>query len=98
MESGFPEKTNEKELPGKAVFTQYCLTCHQSDGSGDASRFCPRLTYQHYEYLIKQIGDTRDNKRRNGHPEMHQEVKGMNEPDIRAVANFISRLQLQPKK
>jgi len=23
-----------KEHPGKAVYTQYCLTCHQSDGSG----------------------------------------------------------------
>jgi mono/diheme cytochrome c family protein len=24
----------EKDHPGKAVFTNYCLTCHQSDGSG----------------------------------------------------------------
>lgn len=23
-----------KEHPGKAVYTQYCLTCHQADGSG----------------------------------------------------------------
>jgi mono/diheme cytochrome c family protein len=26
--------TTEKVLPGKAVFTQYCLQCHQADGSG----------------------------------------------------------------
>ena len=24
----------EKELPGKAVYQKYCLTCHQADGSG----------------------------------------------------------------
>lgn len=29
-----PEKSDEKVLPGKAVYTQYCLTCHQADGSG----------------------------------------------------------------
>jgi mono/diheme cytochrome c family protein len=27
-------QTTEKEHPGKAVFTKYCLVCHQSDGSG----------------------------------------------------------------
>lgn len=26
--------TIEMVHPGKAVFTQYCLTCHQADGSG----------------------------------------------------------------
>jgi len=26
--------TTEKVHPGKAVYTQYCLVCHQADGSG----------------------------------------------------------------
>lgn len=29
-----PAEPAEKEHPGKAVYTQYCLTCHQADGSG----------------------------------------------------------------
>jgi len=29
-----PAQITEKEHPGKAVYKQYCLTCHQSDGSG----------------------------------------------------------------
>ena len=29
-----PAQSAEKEHPGKAVYKQYCLTCHQSDGSG----------------------------------------------------------------
>jgi len=29
-----PEQTAEKVHPGKEVYTKYCLTCHQADGSG----------------------------------------------------------------
>lgn len=29
-----PSPATEKVHPGKAVFTQYCLVCHQADGSG----------------------------------------------------------------
>jgi len=29
-----PSTSAGKEHPGKAVYAQYCLTCHQSDGSG----------------------------------------------------------------
>lgn len=34
MTNTLPIKTAEKEHPGKAVYTEYCLVCHQSDGSG----------------------------------------------------------------
>ena len=29
-----PDQTAELVHPGKAVYTKYCLTCHQADGSG----------------------------------------------------------------
>lgn len=29
-----PAQTAGKAHPGKAVYTKYCLTCHQADGSG----------------------------------------------------------------
>jgi mono/diheme cytochrome c family protein len=29
-----PDQTTELVHPGKAVYTKYCLTCHQADGSG----------------------------------------------------------------
>lgn len=29
-----PAEPTQAEHPGKAVYTQYCLTCHQADGSG----------------------------------------------------------------
>lgn len=30
-----------KELPGKAIYQKYCLTCHQSDGSGVPNMYPP---------------------------------------------------------
>lgn len=34
INKNLPEPITKKELPGKAVYQEYCLTCHQSDGSG----------------------------------------------------------------
>lgn len=34
INKNLPPETAGKEHPGKAVYTQYCLSCHQSDGSG----------------------------------------------------------------
>ena len=33
--------TTNKVHPGKAVFTQYCLVCHQADGSGVPGMYPP---------------------------------------------------------
>lgn len=34
INQNLPEQKSEKVHPGKAVYTQNCLTCHQVDGSG----------------------------------------------------------------
>ena len=34
INKSIPAQPAGKEHPGKAVYTQYCLTCHQADGSG----------------------------------------------------------------
>ncbi|HAQ19787.1 MAG TPA: cytochrome C [Prolixibacteraceae bacterium] len=34
INKNLPAQVAEKVHPGKAVYTKYCLTCHQSDGSG----------------------------------------------------------------
>lgn len=34
INQNLPEQKSEKVHPGKAVYNQYCLTCHQTDGSG----------------------------------------------------------------
>jgi len=34
INKNLPAQSAEKVHPGKAVYTKYCLTCHQADGSG----------------------------------------------------------------
>lgn len=34
IKENLPSQSAEIVHPGKAVYTKYCLTCHQSDGSG----------------------------------------------------------------
>ena len=34
MNKNLPEQSVEKTHPGNEVYTKYCLTCHQADGSG----------------------------------------------------------------
>lgn len=34
IDNNLPTKTAEIVHPGKAVYTKYCLICHQADGSG----------------------------------------------------------------
>ena len=34
ISKSLPSASAEKEHPGKAVYAQYCLSCHQADGSG----------------------------------------------------------------
>jgi len=36
-----PAKMAAKEHPGKAVYTKYCLVCHQANGSGVPGMFPP---------------------------------------------------------
>ena len=36
-----PAQSAEKEHPGKAVYTKYCLVCHQASGSGVPGMFPP---------------------------------------------------------
>ncbi|HLN73602.1 MAG TPA: cytochrome c [Prolixibacteraceae bacterium] len=35
------QKSDAPEHPGKAVFTKYCLACHQADGSGVPGMYPP---------------------------------------------------------
>jgi len=36
-----PAQSAEKEHPGKAVYTKYCLVCHQANGSGVPGMYPP---------------------------------------------------------
>ena len=41
VSNDIPAQTAGKEHPGKAVYTKYCLVCHQTDGSGVPGMYPP---------------------------------------------------------
>jgi cytochrome c553 len=53
----------------------------------------PRIQAQHYAYLVRQFELIRDGKRRNADSEMTALHSGFSAKDIRAVSDYVSRLE-----
>lgn len=76
---------------GKALYDADCQNCHGAQGEGDAAKFYPRVSGQHYRYLLGEGIDIRDGRRRNANPKMVKVVKGYSDADMRAVSDYMSR-------
>lgn len=79
---------------GKELYLKECQTCHGDNGEGNAAKFYPVLAGQHYKYMLREIRDIRDGKRRNANPKMVKVVKDYPEADAEAVADYMSRLMM----
>jgi cytochrome c553 len=77
---------------GRTLYERDCVECHGPAGEGDPTEFYPRVAGQHYLYLLRQMHDIRDGKRRNANPEMWEVSKGYPDEDIQAVIDYMSRL------
>lgn len=82
----------ENLVSGQKLYESACLSCHGARGEGDAGKFYPRLSGQHYRYLLREGRMIRDHERRNGNPEMAEAIRRYSDDDIAAVADYISRL------
>ncbi len=78
---------------GKKLYDDNCVECHGDFGEGDAEKFYPVLAGQHYKYMLRQITDIRDGRRRNANPEMVEVVKKYTDEDLDAVVDYMSRLE-----
>ena len=67
-----------------------CAACHSPNGAGIPIRF-PRLAGQHAAYVEQQLKDFRDGVRTNDKV-MPEVVNGMNDAQIKAVADFVQGL------
>ena len=82
---------------GKDLYARDCQTCHGENGEGNSAKFYPVLAGQHCKYMVREIHDIRDAKRRNANPKMVGVVKDYSNADAEAVADYMSRL-LMPER
>jgi len=77
---------------GKELYDRDCVKCHGEKGEGDAEKFYPVLAGQHYKYMLRQIGEIAEKKRRNANPDMVKIVEKYSHEDQIAVVDYMSRL------
>lgn len=77
---------------GEQIYKQRCAQCHGEDGAGNNALRYPKLSGQHYAYLLRQLQWIRDGYRNNANPAMVVELNDLTDEDFAAVADYISRL------
>lgn len=77
---------------GAAIYADRCNQCHGDVGEGDAASFFPRVSGQHYRYLLREMVDIRDGARHNANPRMVAVIRGASDAELQAVADYMSRL------
>lgn len=78
---------------GKTLYDRDCVKCHGKMGEGDPVKFFPVLAGQHYKYLLRQIGDIAEGRRRNANPDMVKVVKEYSPEELMAVVDYMSRIE-----
>ncbi len=78
---------------GEALYQQNCSYCHGRYAHGNAQKTIPKLSNQHYKYLLRQLKWIRDDYRKNADIIMRAILKNMSNEDFRAIADYISNLK-----
>ncbi|MGA8393422.1 MAG: c-type cytochrome [Burkholderiaceae bacterium] len=81
---------------GKQLYERDCAACHGASGQGDAVKFYPMVSAQHYRYLLREVIAIRDGSRGNSNAEMVKVVKPYTPAEIEAVSDYMS--QMAPPK
>ena len=89
-DNGVGPGTNLDE--GKRLYERDCVVCHGNQGEGDSVKFYPVLAGQHYKYMLRQIGEIAEKKRRNANPDMVKIVEKYSHEEQMAVVDYMSRL------
>ena len=77
---------------GKDLYLKQCQECHGKNGEGDKAKFYPVIAGQHYQYLLRQMTEIRDGKRRNANPDMVKVIKPYTNEQLVAISAYQSSL------
>ena len=77
---------------GERLYVMNCASCHGPRGEGDPQRYYPRVSGQHYRYLVREGILIRDGARKNANPDMVKAIRQYSDEDVAAVSDYISRL------
>jgi cytochrome c553 len=77
---------------GKELYEKQCKECHGANGEGNKEKFYPVIAGQHYKYLLRQMTEIRDGKRRNANPDMVKVIKPYTNEQLVAISAYQSSL------
>jgi cytochrome c553 len=81
--SAQPKAAKVDLAKGEASYTAVCAACHAADGNSTVP-IQPKLAGQHPEYLVKQLLEFKDDKRKD--PVMKGFASMLSEPDMKNIA------------
>jgi cytochrome c oxidase subunit II len=84
--------TGEHRAQGAAVYARLCVACHGAAAQGDGPKGYPRLAGQQYGYLVRQIQQAIEGRRRTFSSAHVQLLKPLTAADIQAIADYLSGL------
>lgn len=87
-----PADTAQQLAQGKDLYEKECKNCHGATGAGDKEKFYPVIAGQHYKYLLRQMTDIRDGKRRNANPDMVKIIKKYDDKQLVAISAYQASL------
>jgi cytochrome c553 len=81
---------------GTSAYFMRCERCHGALGQGNPLRFRPRLSGQHYAYLLRQLEETAGGSRPGMDSEHVMLLQPMAPSQLRGIADYLSRLGVEP--
>jgi len=79
---------------GRDLYEKQCKECHGANGDGNKEKFYPVIAGQHYKYLLRQMTEIRDGKRRNANPDMVKVIKPYTDQQLVAISAYQASLKM----
>ena len=90
--------SGDQLVKGAGLYAAYCASCHGAGAEGDGEGAVPMLAGQHYGYLVRQMYDAVDGRRPSLNQLHARRIEPLDVEQVRAVADFLSRVNAPPTR